>query len=46
LLGIEVALAEIERARGSAFDSTVVDACLKLFREGRFTFLEREACSA
>ena len=45
-LGIEAALAEIERARGSSFDSTVVDACLKLFREGRFTFSEQEACSA
>ena len=35
-LGIEVALKEIERGRGSAYDSAVVDACLKLFHEGRF----------
>ncbi|MEY3288653.1 MAG: hypothetical protein RLZZ419_895 [Pseudomonadota bacterium] len=39
-LGIEVALAEIERGRGSAYDPMVVDICLKLFREGRFTFPE------
>ena len=32
-LGIEKALAEIERGRGSAYDTDVVDACLKLFRE-------------
>lgn len=32
-LGIERALAEIERGRGTAFDADVVDACLRLFRE-------------
>jgi len=32
-LGIEAALAEIERGRGIVYDETVVDACLKLFRE-------------
>jgi len=32
-LGIDKALAEIERGRGSAYDPVVVDACLKLFRE-------------
>jgi len=37
-LGVEVALKEIERGRGSAFDPAVADACLKLFREGRFAF--------
>jgi len=37
-LGIDVALAEIEKGRGTAFDPAVVDACLKLFREGRFAF--------
>lgn len=35
-LGIEAALQEIERGRGRAYDPAVVDACLKLFREGRF----------
>jgi len=37
-LGIEAALKEIERGRGSAYDAAVADACRKLFREGRFAF--------
>jgi len=37
-LGMELALKEIERGRGSAYDPMVADACLKLFREGRFAF--------
>jgi putative nucleotidyltransferase with HDIG domain len=32
-LGIDQALAEIERGRGAAYDPTVADACLRLFRE-------------
>jgi putative nucleotidyltransferase with HDIG domain len=32
-LGIDVALAEIEKNRGIIYDSTAVDACLRLFRE-------------
>jgi response regulator RpfG family c-di-GMP phosphodiesterase/HAMP domain-containing protein len=36
--GIDAALAEIERGRGTAFDPAVVDACLKLFRQERFAF--------
>jgi HD-GYP domain-containing protein (c-di-GMP phosphodiesterase class II) len=32
-LGIEKALAEIERGRGTAFDAEVADACLRLFRK-------------
>jgi putative nucleotidyltransferase with HDIG domain len=35
-LGIEAALAEIETGRGVSYDSDVVDACLRLFREKRF----------
>jgi PAS domain S-box-containing protein len=35
-LGIEKALAEIERGRGAGFDPVVVDACLTLFREKRY----------
>ncbi len=31
--GIDVALAEIEKDRGTYYDNTVVDACLRLFRE-------------
>jgi PAS domain S-box-containing protein len=32
-LGIDKALAEIERGRGKAYDGDAVDACLRLFRE-------------
>jgi PAS domain S-box-containing protein len=32
-LGIDKALAEIERGRGTAYDANAVDACLRLFRE-------------
>ncbi|MBE0625922.1 MAG: PAS domain S-box protein [Burkholderiales bacterium] len=35
-LGIENALAEIERGRGSAYDLDVSDACLRLFREKHY----------
>lgn len=35
-LGIDAALAEIERGRGNAYDPAVADACLKLFREKNF----------
>ena len=35
-LGIDKALAEIERGRGSIYDMQVVDACLRLFREKAF----------
>lgn len=31
--GLDVALQEIERGRGSAYDAEVVDACLRLFRQ-------------
>jgi HD-GYP domain-containing protein (c-di-GMP phosphodiesterase class II) len=37
-LGIDVALAEIEKNRGAAFDPAVVDACLQLLRTDSFTF--------
>lgn len=35
-LGLEKALAEIERGRGSLYDPQVTDACLRLFREKSF----------
>ena len=35
-LGIDKALAEIERGRGSAYDADVADACLRLFRERQY----------
>ncbi|MGZ8211867.1 MAG: HD domain-containing phosphohydrolase [Burkholderiales bacterium] len=34
-LGIDKALAEIERGRGKEYDADAADACLRLFREGR-----------
>lgn len=37
--GIESALEEITKARGTAYDPSVVDACLAVFRNG-FNFLE------
>ena len=36
-LGIDKALAEIERGRGTTYDMEVADACLKLFREKGYT---------
>lgn len=38
-LGIDAALAEIERHRGSYYDAGVVDACLRLFRAEGFKFV-------
>ncbi len=35
-IGIDAALAEIERGRGSLYDAEVVDACLRLFRDKGF----------
>lgn len=35
-LGIDYALAEIERGRGVIYDAKVVDACLNLFRERNY----------
>ncbi len=37
-LGIEKGLEEIRKGRGIRYDTRVVDACTKLFREGRFSF--------
>lgn len=37
-LGKAPALAEITGGRGTKFDAAVVDACLKLFEEGGYTF--------
>jgi putative nucleotidyltransferase with HDIG domain len=41
-LGIEKALEEIRKGRGFRYDTRVVDACVKLFREKRFTFKKDE----
>ncbi len=35
---LEEALEEIERGKGTLYDSQVVEACLRLFSEGRFSF--------
>ncbi len=37
-LGIDVALAEIEKNKGILYDEKVVEVCLKLFREKGFVF--------
>jgi response regulator RpfG family c-di-GMP phosphodiesterase len=37
-VGLALALEEIEHGRGVLYDPRVVDACLELFREGRFAF--------
>jgi PAS domain S-box-containing protein/putative nucleotidyltransferase with HDIG domain len=37
-LGIDKALAEIRRGRGSSYDAGAADACLRLFAENRFSF--------
>jgi PAS domain S-box-containing protein/putative nucleotidyltransferase with HDIG domain len=46
-LGLDAAMAEIEKGRGRVYDAAVVDACTKLLRSGKFTFdAERTAASA
>jgi HD-GYP domain-containing protein (c-di-GMP phosphodiesterase class II) len=37
-LGIDVALAEIEKGKGTLFDPGTVDACVSLFRQDGFHF--------
>jgi PAS domain S-box-containing protein len=39
-LGIEAALEEIEKNKGTLYDAVVVDACLKLFHEKGYQFEE------
>lgn len=36
-LGIDAAIAEIERGRGTAYDANAADACMRLFREKGYT---------
>ena len=40
-LGIDIALQEISNNKGKFYDSDVADACLEVFREGKFTFKEQ-----
>jgi PAS domain S-box-containing protein len=37
-LGIDSALKEIERGRGTVYDAAVVDACIRIFSEKRFAW--------
>lgn len=37
-LGVEVALEEISRESGTLYDPEIVDACLRLFAEAKFSF--------
>jgi len=37
-LGLEAALAEIKQGRGTFYDPTVVNACIRLFEEKEFSF--------
>lgn len=37
-LGLERALAELERGRGTIYEPAAVDACVRLFREQRYAF--------
>lgn len=39
-LGVGPALAEIRQNRGKLYDAAIVDVCLKLFDENRFSFAE------
>jgi putative nucleotidyltransferase with HDIG domain len=41
-LGLEKALEEVRKGRGFRYDARVVDACLKLFRDKRFSFKKEE----
>jgi HD-GYP domain-containing protein (c-di-GMP phosphodiesterase class II) len=37
-LGVDAAMKEIENGKGTLYDPAVVDACIGLFREGKFSF--------
>ena len=37
-LGVDAAMKEIENGKGTLYDPVAVDACIKLFREGGFSF--------
>jgi PAS domain S-box-containing protein len=39
-LGLERALQEVTRNSGTLYDPAVVDACVKVFHQGRFQFME------
>jgi len=39
-LGIDAALEEIEKNRGTLYDNAVADACLRIFREKGYQLAE------
>lgn len=41
-LGIEFALGELEKNKGTSYDAEVVDCCLKLFREKNYKLLDNK----
>jgi len=43
--GLEAAMKEIEEGKGKAYDPDAVDACTKVFREGKFDFEAKEGSS-
>lgn len=45
-LGIEKALEEIRRGRGSRYDLRVVDACMRLFKDHRYSFKQESSPAA
>ena len=42
-LGVEAAMAEIASGKGTLYDPNAVDACVRLFKEGKFQFDEAKA---
>ncbi|MFA9374872.1 MAG: HD domain-containing phosphohydrolase [Poseidonibacter sp.] len=40
-LGIDIAIKEIQRGRGIQYDEDAVDACIKLFKERKFKFMDK-----
>jgi HD-GYP domain-containing protein (c-di-GMP phosphodiesterase class II) len=39
-LGLDAAMEEIEKNRGTLYDNTVVDVCLRLFREKKYQLVK------
>jgi HD-GYP domain-containing protein (c-di-GMP phosphodiesterase class II) len=42
-LGIDAALNMVEKNQGTLFDPKAVQACLKIFREEKYTFIKQNA---
>jgi putative two-component system response regulator len=40
--GLEAAMKEIASGKGTLYDANAVDACIRLFRDGKFEFDEAE----